>query len=265
MNSDSFLSFDTFHLGPFPSVPGQHAAEWPQFLALIQTFALNSPTGQDGGLLGFILDAPTYLLDYGHPFVPYPPPGPYPANNAGQGAWSAHKEAGILRKFEQTAISSLMQKIFNSLDRVSLSWFFEPLRTRYNMEPANFFIVMHREYGVADSEVVSNWISMLQEPMSPSSSVRDLVTLHRELHSKINIARGYIIHQDESVRALLQATKFSPFRASIIQWLTEHRGAANQNFEVLATHLCQIELVTQSCSTFYWHYVSCCQSSCCSF
>lgn len=36
------------------------------------------------------------------------------------------------------------------------------------------------------SEVVSNCISMLQEQMSPSSSVRDLATL--ELHSKINIA-----------------------------------------------------------------------------
>lgn len=67
----------------FPSVPGQHSAEWRSRLALIQSYALGVCTGQEGGLIGFISDAPTYLLDYEHPFIPYPHPGPSPAANAG--------------------------------------------------------------------------------------------------------------------------------------------------------------------------------------
>lgn len=234
--------------GPFPSVPGQHMAEWPQFLAAITTFALNVPTGQDGGLVGFFLDPQLYALDYGHAFVPFPPAGPYPANNAGQQAWSAHKEMTSNRKLEITSINSLMQNIFDSLDRVAKSFFFEPLRNRYNMAPDNFILVMTREYGIADTELISKWINTLQEPMSPSSSIRDLVTLHRELHAKLNNARGYIMHQDEAVRGLVQATQFSSVRSSVVQWLTEHRGANNQHFDVLATYLCQIELVTSSLS-----------------
>ena len=58
--------------------------EWrSRLLALIKFYALGVFTGQEGGLIGFILDAPTYLLDYGHPFIPYPHPDPSPAANAG--------------------------------------------------------------------------------------------------------------------------------------------------------------------------------------
>lgn len=236
-HSSSSLSFDSF-----PSVPGQHAAEWPSRLALITS------TGQPGGLVGFILDAPTYLQDYGQPFVPFPHPGPGPAANAAGGTWKSYDLAMANWKLESQAISTLMKSIFDSLDRLASSWFFDPLRNRYNMDPTNFFVVMQREYGVADPEVVSRWINQLQEPMQPNSSVRDLVTLHRDLHSKLNMARGYVMHEDEGVRGLLQATKFSSFRPSIIQWLTEHRGAVNQTFDVLANHLCQIEIVTDSLS-----------------
>lgn len=105
---------------------------------------------------------------------------------------------------------------------------------------------MQREYGVANTQLVSRWIDKLHEPMLPNSSVRDLVTLHRELHSKLNIARGYVIQEDVAVRALIQATKFSLFYPSIVQWLTDHVAAADQTFNALATHLCQIELVTKS-------------------
>lgn len=243
MNSDSSAAL-TF--GPFPSIPGQHSAEWPAWFALIQSFALNVSTGQEGGLLGFILDPPTYLLDYGHPFVPFAHPGPTPALNAAAGAWSAHGIAIANWRCESNAINSLMANIFKSLDRVAISWFFEPLRNRYNMAPANFFVIMQREYGIADTEQVSKWITMLHDHMPPNSSVRDLVTRHRELHSQINHARGYVMHEDEAIRALIQATKMSPFRLAIIQWLTEHRGQINQVFDVLATHLCQIEVVTDS-------------------
>lgn len=147
---------------------------------------------------------------------------------------------------ESTAINSLMAIIFQSLDRVSLAWFFEPLRNRYNRNPQNFFMVMNREYGVPDTEVISNWISSLSEPMVPNSTVRDLVSMHRDLHSKLGMARGYVINEDDAVRGLLQATKFSSLRPSVIQWLTEHRGAANQTFDNLAAYLCQIESVTES-------------------
>jgi hypothetical protein len=95
-----------------------------------------------------------------------------------------------------------MQNIFKSLDRVALSFFFNPLRNRYNMAPDNFFVVIHREYGVADTELVSRWISLLQDPKTPSSLIRNLVTVHRELHAKLNTARGYLIHEDEAVRCL---------------------------------------------------------------
>jgi hypothetical protein len=57
-----------------------------------------------------------------------------------------------------------------------------------------------------------------------------------------------VIYDSLSVQVIISSgiVMLQGTRASIIQWLTEHRGAANQNFEVLATHLCQIELVTQS-------------------
>ncbi len=59
---------------------------------------------------------------------------------------------------------------------------------------------MQHGYGIADPEVVSRWINQLQEPMQPNLSVRDLVTLHRDLHSKLSVvARGYIMHEDKGV------------------------------------------------------------------
>jgi hypothetical protein len=137
LHSSSSLSFDSFL-----SVPGQHAAEWPSRLALITSYALNTSTGQPGGLVGFILDAPTYLQDYGHPFVPFPHPGPSPAANAAGGAWKVHDLAMENWKLESNAISTLMKSIFDSQDRLASSWFFDPLRNRYNMDPANFFVVI---------------------------------------------------------------------------------------------------------------------------
>jgi hypothetical protein len=205
--------------GPFPSVSGQHAAEWPTWYALIQSHkihAMNICTGQESGLVGSILDPPTYLLDYGHAFVRFVHPGPIPALNAVAGAWNAHKVAMDNWRTESNAFNSLMASIFKSLDLSALSLFLEPLCKRYNMDSANFIVVMQREYGVADTEVISKWITSLQESMTPASSVRDLVTFHREVHSKLNIARGYVIHEDNVVRGLLSATKFTPFRTSII-------------------------------------------------
>lgn len=133
------------------------------------------------------MDAPTYLLDYGHAFVPYPRPGPTPANNAGAGTWEAHKIATANWRTESSAINAFMVAIFKFLDRNAIAWFFQPLRSRYNMDPANFILVMQREYGVPEVEVISRWISTLNDPMSPTSTVRDLVTLHREIHSKLSI------------------------------------------------------------------------------
>lgn len=76
-----FLEFD-----PFPSVRGQHASKWPSRLTLITSYALNTSTGQPGGLVKFILDAPTYLQDYGQPFFPFLHPRSCPATNAPGGA-----------------------------------------------------------------------------------------------------------------------------------------------------------------------------------
>jgi hypothetical protein len=114
------------------------------------------------------------------------------------------------------------------------------------MDPANFFFIMNREYGQADSEVITRWVTQLQSPIPPNSTVRDLVSSHRDLHAKLNLARGYAIHADEAVRALVEATKYSSLRPAIVTWLTEHRLAANQDFDALAQHLCQVELVTES-------------------
>ena len=111
-------------MAPFPTVPGQQSAEWRSRLALIYSYALSVMTGQEGGLIGFILPPPTYLLDYGHPFVPYDHPGQPPAPNAAQGAWSAHNNAMALWQRESSARSSLMDIIFQSLDHVTLAWFF---------------------------------------------------------------------------------------------------------------------------------------------
>jgi hypothetical protein len=244
MNSES----SPFAFEPFPSVPGQHAAEWSSRLALITSLALNAPTGQEGGLIGFILDAPTYLADYGHAFVPFAHPGNIPNANAAVGAWKVYESSMQNWLRESSAIKNLMSNIFKSLDRVALAWFFDPARNRYNMDPQNFFVIMLREYGLADTEVVTRWVTSLQTPMPPDSNVRDLVASHRDLHTKLNIARGYVIHHDEAVRGLLQATRFSPLRPAIITWLTEHRGALNQTFDALAEHLCHIELVTESLS-----------------
>ncbi len=66
---------------------------------------------------------------------------------------------------EHTTITSLMDTIFQSLDRVSTAWFFQPLRNRFNREPVNFFLVMNREYGVPDTEVITRWFNLLFEPM----------------------------------------------------------------------------------------------------
>jgi hypothetical protein len=199
-------------------------------------------------LIGFILDAPTYLLDYGYAFVPFPHPGPPPLANALVGTWKVYDLAMSNWKCENAAIKSLMTNIFRSLDRVALSLFFDPLRNRYNMDPTNFFAVMFNSYGLADTEVITRWVNLLQAPMDPTCTIRDLVSSQRDLHTKLNMARGYVIHADEAVRGLLQATRFSPLRPAIITWLTEHRGAANQDFEALATYLCDIELVTASLS-----------------
>jgi hypothetical protein len=76
----------SFSMEPFPSVPGQHSAEWRSVLASIYSYANNVSTGQEGGLLGFILPPAVYLLDYGHAFFPYVHPGPPPAANAAHGA-----------------------------------------------------------------------------------------------------------------------------------------------------------------------------------
>jgi hypothetical protein len=62
-------------------------------LASIYSYAHSVSTGQDGGLLGFILLTAVYLLDYEHAFVPYVHPGPPPAANAAHGAWSAYNNA----------------------------------------------------------------------------------------------------------------------------------------------------------------------------
>ena len=102
----------TFSFDAFPSVSGQHSAEWRSRLALIQSFALGVSTGQEGGLIGFIVDAPTYLIDYGHPFVPLVHPGPPPALNAAQGLWSVFNNAEAKWNRESTAINSLMAIIF---------------------------------------------------------------------------------------------------------------------------------------------------------
>jgi hypothetical protein len=233
-----------FSFDQFPSVPGQHAAEWPSRLALISSLVLNISTGQEGGLIGFILDAPTYLLDYGNAFVPFPHPGPPPLANALVGTWKVYDLAMSNWKCENAAIKSLMTNIFRSLDRVALSLFFDPLRNRYNMDPTNFFAVMLDRYGLADTEVITRWVNLLQAPMNPTCTIRDLVSSQRDLYTKLNMARGYVIHADEAVRGLLQATRFSPLRPAIITWLTEHRGALNQTFDALAEHLCHIELVT---------------------
>jgi hypothetical protein len=126
---------------------------------------------------------------------------------------------------------------------------FLPLRNMYNRDPANFFLVMNREYGIPDTEVISRWFNMLFEPMAPNSSVRDLISVHQNLHARLDMARGYLINQDDAVRALLQATQFSPLRPSIIKWLQDHRGAANQTFNALATHLSEIEAINQNLAT----------------
>jgi hypothetical protein len=70
----------------FPSVSGQHSAEWRTVLASIQSYANSVFTGQPGGLLGFILSPADYLAEYQHPFIPYQHPGAAPAANAAQGA-----------------------------------------------------------------------------------------------------------------------------------------------------------------------------------
>lgn len=138
MNQLSDPSSSAF--GRFPVVCGQHAEEWPQFFALISSAALNSPTGQDGGLIGFIIDAPSYLADYGHPFDPYPPAGPQPGGNAAHGTWRAYEIAVKDRKFETSALSLFMQNIFEALDRTAKAWFFDPVRNRYNMDCQFFFL-----------------------------------------------------------------------------------------------------------------------------
>jgi hypothetical protein len=107
----------------------------------------------------------------------------------------------------------------------------------YNRAPTNFFSVMNHEYGTPDTEVISRWFNMMFEPMAPNSSVRDLNAAHLGLHAKLDIARGCIINQDDAVRALVQATQFSPLRPSVVQWLQDHRGAANETFDALATIL----------------------------
>jgi hypothetical protein len=121
MNPDSSSAL---LFGLFPSVAGQHAEEWPQFLARITSFALAATTGQEGGLVGFILDAPTYLLDYVHAFVPYIHPGPTPANTAGAGTWEAHKIATANWRTESSVINAFMVAIFKSLDQIAIAWFF---------------------------------------------------------------------------------------------------------------------------------------------
>ena len=122
MNSNA----PTFSMDSFPSSPGQHSAEWRSCLALIQSYALGVTTGQQGGLIGFIVDAPTYLLDYGQSFVPFAHPGQAPAANAPAGAWSAHNFALANWQRESAAISALMDSIFKSLDSIASACFLSP-------------------------------------------------------------------------------------------------------------------------------------------
>jgi hypothetical protein len=234
----------SFTMEPFPSIPGRHAAEWSSRLALIYSYALTVCTGQQGGLMGFILSPALYLLDYGQPFVPYDHPGQPPAANATAGTWSAHNNAMNLWQRESTAIASLMETIFQSLDRVSSAWFFEPLRNRYNRNPENFFFIMNCEYGVPDTTTISEWIRQLQVTMSAESNVRDIVSSHRALHSQLNKARGYVMTEDDAVNALLQAINIPILGDSIVLWLTQYRGAANHTFNNLADYLIQIETGT---------------------
>jgi hypothetical protein len=105
---------------------------------------------------------------------------------------------------------------------------------------------MDHEYGVPSTETISGWITLLHVQMLHDANVRDLVSVHRVLHSDLNMARGYVINEDDAVRALIQATKSSSFRINVIQLLTEHRGVANQTFYNLAGYLCRIETVTQA-------------------
>lgn len=63
------------------------------------------------------------------------------------------------------------------------------------------------------------------------------------------MARGYVINQNDAVRALLEATQFSPLRPRIITWLQNRHGAANQTFNALTTHLSEIESINQNLAT----------------
>jgi hypothetical protein len=110
----------------FPSSPGQHSAEWWSCFALIHSYALGVTAGQQDGLIGFIVDAPTYLLDYGQPFVPFAHQGQAPAANASAGAWSAHNFAIANWQRESAAIFALIDSIFKSLDIIASAWFFIP-------------------------------------------------------------------------------------------------------------------------------------------
>jgi hypothetical protein len=120
MNSAPMVEFE-----PFPSVPGQHDAEWPARLSQISTHANFVSTGQQGGLLGYILPAAAYQARYGHAFQPADHPGQLPAANAAAGAWKIYEIQLANWKFESSAIQSLMRAIFKSLDAVSKSWFFD--------------------------------------------------------------------------------------------------------------------------------------------
>lgn len=66
---------------------------------------------------------------------------------------------------------------------------------------------MQREDGNPDTKVISNWIQILNIEIDPTTYVRDVVSHHRFLHSKLNRARGYVIHEDEDVRSFVLATK----------------------------------------------------------
>lgn len=75
-------------------------------------------------MIGFVLDAASYLQYYGHPFVPLPHLCPSPAMNAIVGAWKVHEVATANWIRESTAINLLMTKILRALDQVALSWFY---------------------------------------------------------------------------------------------------------------------------------------------
>lgn len=238
----------SFNFSSFPSIPGHHAAEWPSRLAFLCSSASNIPTGQDGGLLGFILAPAVYQQRFHHAFQPFQRPDD-PGVNGTTGQWRHHDYLKSSFDCESQAISKFMEAIFASLDSFILSLFYDPLTRQANMDAMNFFTVMRNRFAIPDPETITQWTRALQIPMSPTESVRDVISAHRELHSQLDLARGYATPEDVKFRSLLAATQGSIHRQAIITWLTNHPAAGQQLFNDLADYLITLDRVLDSLSS----------------